>query len=251
MDNFYNKEQAAKVLDEVIANQMHTSSSPQMYSMDMDVVAKFGLSIGKETDVASKLIQQNEDTGETEEATIAFQGIIPACFLPPFDGKYRHSDNRYHYTPNAKLLPVPEFIMKDNRLSDDSSKNTTITESNQVFTPIKQAVSFATVAISTKLDPCGTLAKVDNTKWVHTEDNEVQTYNSHHLSGNLQLRLNITIGSHDSKDVSGWLATDLYDAATTMIETLKPLWCKDRIKQAADEDVGQEASKDAAMENVA
>lgn len=52
-------------------------------------MAKFGLSIEKETDVASKLIQQNEDTGETEEATVAFQGIISACFLPPFEPKYR------------------------------------------------------------------------------------------------------------------------------------------------------------------
>lgn len=80
------------------------------------------------------------------------------------------------YTPNAKLLPVPEFIAKDDRLSDDPSKNTTITASNWFFTPVKQAVGFATVDIGTELDPRGTLAKVDNTKWVHTEDNEVGYY---------------------------------------------------------------------------
>ncbi|KAL4255724.1 hypothetical protein AB1N83_012392 [Pleurotus pulmonarius] len=211
MDSFYNKETAAKVLDDVIAARTRSSSSPQMYSMDMEAVAKFGLSIGKEMDgVASKLIQQNEHTGETEEATVALQGIISAVRVPPFEIKNRRSDegkrlphirqsltitglgsnafkqivtNFRHtysmfsrYTPNAKLISVPEFIGKDERLSDDTSKNTTITASNRFFTPVKQAEGFRIVDIGGEIDPRGILENVDKKKWVHTEDNEVAYY---------------------------------------------------------------------------
>ncbi|KAG5220796.1 hypothetical protein IMY05_C4516000200 [Salix suchowensis] len=174
-------------------------------------VERFGLTILKEgTDVASKLTQHNEATGDAEEASIAIQGIISGCQLPPFDLKANRPDeirrlahvrqsvtitglgstsfksiaaNCRHmhtmfgrYTPNALLQSLPEYMGKlrnENGCDDDYP---TITASTRFFTPAKQAQGFATVDVNPELDPRGVLGKVDAAKWVHTEDNEVGYY---------------------------------------------------------------------------
>ncbi|KAF9492889.1 hypothetical protein BDN71DRAFT_1432930, partial [Pleurotus eryngii] len=188
----------------------------------------------------------------------------------------------------------------DDRLSDEPSKNTTITASNQFFTPVKQAVGFATVDIGTELHPHSTLAKVDNTKWVHTEDNEVSYYvlGSGDDEGRYKPTTPIifqvgniielqallicipTKGDYTVEIVlrslvllNGELTTEA-TMAKMLVASLPPISTmppprrlkgrnpyashgnsrkgrKDHIEQAADEDVGQEASGDAAMENVA
>ncbi len=48
----------------------------------------FKLSIAKEdSDAASKLVKQDEETQELEEATVAIQGILCKATLQPFDLK--------------------------------------------------------------------------------------------------------------------------------------------------------------------
>ncbi|KDQ34001.1 hypothetical protein PLEOSDRAFT_1081002 [Pleurotus ostreatus PC15] len=211
MDIFYNKTDAVQVLDELIAERVNTASSPQMYGMNSEGVERFGLTILKEgADVASKLTQHDEATGEAEEASIAIQGIISGCQLPPFDLKANRPDeirrlahvrqsvtitglgstsfksiaeNCRHmhtmfgrYTPNALLQSVPEYMGKlrnENGCDDDYP---TITASTRFFTPAKQASGFATVDVNPELDPRGVLSKVDAAKWVHTEDNAVGYY---------------------------------------------------------------------------
>ncbi|KAF9493226.1 hypothetical protein BDN71DRAFT_1432680 [Pleurotus eryngii] len=200
MDTFYDKK--SRILNELIAEQMHTSSSLQMYSMDMEAVVKSRLSIAKESEVVSKLIRKNEHTGKTEEAIIAFQGIILACILPLFeiknqcldDSKWlshiqqsvtitrlgldtfkqiiansRHTYSMFScYIPNTKLVAISEFIVKDKSLLDNTNKNATITASNCFFTPIKQTAGLTTVDIGTELNHCRSLVKVDNANYKPT-----------------------------------------------------------------------------------
>ncbi|KAF7426243.1 hypothetical protein PC9H_008610 [Pleurotus ostreatus] len=81
------------------------------------------------------------------------------------------------YTPNAKLQPVPEFISKYRDAGNGGAiESPALTASSRFFTPIKQASGFDVVSINPELDPRGILGKVDATKWVHTEDNEVGYY---------------------------------------------------------------------------
>ncbi|KAJ8693906.1 hypothetical protein PTI98_008852 [Pleurotus ostreatus] len=212
MDAFYNKAEAVRVLDEIITERIDAAPGLQMYGMDSEAVEKFGLTIVKEeTNAASKLIQVNELTGEAEEALIAIQGIVTGCLLPPFEPKSSRPDetrrlaharqsvtiaglgsksfntivqNSRHmytmfsrYTPNAKLQPVPEFIGKYRGTGDSSTvESSTITASSRFFTPVKQASGLDIVDINAELDPRGVLSKVDASKWVHTEDNEVGYY---------------------------------------------------------------------------
>ncbi|KAG9221874.1 hypothetical protein CCMSSC00406_0005699 [Pleurotus cornucopiae] len=209
MDAFYNKAEAVRVLDEIITERIDAAPGLQMYGMDSEAVEKFGLTIVKEeTNAASKLIQVNELTGEAEEALIAIQGIVTGCLLPPFEPKSSRPDetrrlaharqsvtiaglgsksfntivqNSRHmytmfsrYTPNAKLQPVPEFIGKYRGTGDSSTvESSTITASSRFFTPVKQASGLDIVDINAELDPRGVLSKVDASKWVHTEDNEI------------------------------------------------------------------------------
>lgn len=81
------------------------------------------------------------------------------------------------YTPNARLVPSPEFLGRQ-RVggSDDTDEYSTITASNRFFTPSKQAAGLTVVDINSELDPRGILEKVDKTKWLHTEDNAVDYY---------------------------------------------------------------------------
>ncbi|KAF4600272.1 hypothetical protein EYR38_004896 [Pleurotus pulmonarius] len=158
----------------------------------------------------SKLVQRN-DAGEAEEATIAIQGIISGCLLPPFELKSNRPDEirrlahvrqsvtitglgstsfesivencrRTHtmfsrYTPNAKLHPLPDFLGKYKSANASGvNEHTTITASARFFTPAKQAAGFSIVDVNPELDPRGVLGKVDGTKWMHTDDNEVGYY---------------------------------------------------------------------------
>lgn len=81
------------------------------------------------------------------------------------------------YTPNAKLLPSPEFLGKyEADFGNGIDPHGTITASNRFFTPAKQAAGLSTVAVNDEIDPRGALARVDQTKWIHTEDNSVDYY---------------------------------------------------------------------------
>ncbi len=82
------------------------------------------------------------------------------------------------YTPKAKLVPVPEFIGNVEITNDSGSSlaHSTIVASNRFFTPAKQADGLDTIAISSEVDPRGALTKVDGSRWIHTEDNEVAYY---------------------------------------------------------------------------
>ncbi|KAF7427811.1 hypothetical protein PC9H_007027 [Pleurotus ostreatus] len=94
MDRFYDKAKAVQYLDRIIAERTAAASSPQMYSMDSET-EKFGLSISRaDGDVASRLTQRNAETGETEEATVALQGILACVELPPFECKSSFEDNK-------------------------------------------------------------------------------------------------------------------------------------------------------------
>ncbi|KAF9493260.1 hypothetical protein BDN71DRAFT_1591187 [Pleurotus eryngii] len=211
MDIFYNKTDAAQVLDELIAEHVNTASSPQMYGMNSEGVERFGLTILKEgTDIASKLTQHNDATGDVEEASIAIQGIISRCQLLPFDLKANRpneirclahvrqsititglsstsfksiAENCHqmhtmfgHYMPNALLQLLPEYMGKLRNKNGCDDDYPTITTSTCFFTPAKQAPGFATVDVNPELDPHGVLSKVDTAKWVHMEDNEVSYY---------------------------------------------------------------------------
>ncbi|KAF9488806.1 hypothetical protein BDN71DRAFT_408840 [Pleurotus eryngii] len=164
MDHFYDKSNAVESLDRIIAERVAIASSLQMYSMDSETTEKYSLSISREDgDVASRLTQCNEETGETEEATVALQGIVSYINLPPFESKSSRSDGLKRlahirqtvtltglssthfqqivdncrrsysmfsrYTPNTKLLPAPEFIGKYSEGRDDA-EHVTITASN-------------------------------------------------------------------------------------------------------------------------
>lgn len=98
-----------QALERIIAERTADADSPQMFQMDtvssklytddslpnwkcvvQDTTERFGLTIRREeADVASKLTQRNEETGETEEATVAIQGIVCGVNLPPFEIKSR------------------------------------------------------------------------------------------------------------------------------------------------------------------
>lgn len=81
------------------------------------------------------------------------------------------------YTPNAKLLPVPEFLGKYSTTNETAvNQHTVITASNRFFTPVKQSAGLEAVDVNPELDPRGILSKVDRTKFVHTEDNSVDYY---------------------------------------------------------------------------
>ncbi|KAF7426536.1 hypothetical protein PC9H_008905 [Pleurotus ostreatus] len=212
MDSFYDKAKAVQTLEQLIAERTEAASSPQMYRMDSEATEKFNLSIRREvSDTASRLTQCNEDTGEAEEATVAIQGIICGAKLPPFETwssrpedakRLAHSRQSVtltglgsqsfehivencrraysmfsRYTPNARLVPSPEFLGRQ-RVggSDDTDEYSTITASNRFFTPSKQAAGLTVVDINSELDPRGILEKVDKTKWLHTEDNAVDYY---------------------------------------------------------------------------
>ncbi|KAF9492883.1 hypothetical protein BDN71DRAFT_1432926 [Pleurotus eryngii] len=147
-------------------------NSPQMYGMTPKAVDRFKLSIVKEdSDTASKLVKQDEETQELEEATVAIQGILCKAILLLFNLKIR-------YTPKAKLVPVLEFIGNVEITNDSRSSLThsTIVASNRFFTPAKQADGLDTIAISLEVDSCGILTKVDGSRWIHTKDNEVAYY---------------------------------------------------------------------------
>ncbi|KAF9487124.1 hypothetical protein BDN71DRAFT_1549092 [Pleurotus eryngii] len=206
MDHFYDKSNAVESLDRIIAERVAIASSPQMYSMDSGTMEKYSLSISREDgDVASRLTQRNEEIGETEEVTVALQGIVSYINLPPFDRSdglkrlahirqtvmlmglgsthfqqivdncHRSYSMFSRYTPNAKLLPAPEFIGKYSEGRDDT-EHVTITASNRFFTPVQQSAGLEVVDVNSELDPRGILAKVDTTKFLHTEDNAVGYY---------------------------------------------------------------------------
>ncbi|KAF9489152.1 hypothetical protein BDN71DRAFT_1402109, partial [Pleurotus eryngii] len=81
------------------------------------------------------------------------------------------------YTPNAKLILSPKFLGKQKIECDTIvDQHLTILASNCFFTPVKQCASLKTININAKLDPCGTLAKIDGSKYLHTEDNSVNYY---------------------------------------------------------------------------
>ncbi|KAF9488005.1 hypothetical protein BDN71DRAFT_1436439 [Pleurotus eryngii] len=81
------------------------------------------------------------------------------------------------YTPNTKLLPRPEFLAKYSvETNGGIDQHITITASNRFFTPIKQAGALEAVNINVEIDPQGLLAKVDQTRYVHTEDNIIDYY---------------------------------------------------------------------------
>ncbi|KAF9491822.1 hypothetical protein BDN71DRAFT_1283328 [Pleurotus eryngii] len=165
-----------------------------MYGMDAETTETIGLCISRQDgDVASRLTQRNDKTGDTEEATIALQGIVCKINLPPFEARTSRPDDLKRlahvrqsitltglgskhfeqtvenshraysmfsrYTPNARLIPTPEFLA-----------------SNRFFTPAKQCAGLETVNVNAELNPRGTLAKVDWSKYLHTEDNSVDYY---------------------------------------------------------------------------
>ncbi|KAF9494534.1 hypothetical protein BDN71DRAFT_1507518 [Pleurotus eryngii] len=208
MDHFYNKSNAVESLDRIIAERVAIASSLQMYSMDSGTTEKYSLSISREDgDVASRLTQRNEEMGEMEEATVALQGIVSYINLPPFESNRSDGLKRLvhirqtvtlmglgsthfqqivnncrcsysmfsWYTPNAKLLPAPEFIGKYSE-GRDNAEHVTITASNRFFTPVQQSAGLEVVDVNGELDPQGILAKVDTTKFLHTEDNAVGYY---------------------------------------------------------------------------
>ncbi|KAJ8695785.1 hypothetical protein PTI98_005712 [Pleurotus ostreatus] len=80
------------------------------------------------------------------------------------------------YTPNAKLLPCPEFLGKEGGNQQEDSEHLTIMASNRFFTPAKQSTGLEVVDINAEIDPRGILSKVDHTKFLHTEDNTVEYY---------------------------------------------------------------------------
>ncbi|KDQ25052.1 hypothetical protein PLEOSDRAFT_1046487, partial [Pleurotus ostreatus PC15] len=154
-----------------------------------------------------RLTQRNEETGETEEATVALQGIVSCINLPPFElsraddlkrlahirqtvtltglgsthfqqivDNCRRSYSMFsRYTPNARLVPTPEFLGKHTG-TRDKAQHVTITASNRFFTPVQQSGGLEAVDINPEIDPRGILAKVDATKFLHTEDNAVEYY---------------------------------------------------------------------------
>ncbi|KAF4587946.1 hypothetical protein EYR38_009907 [Pleurotus pulmonarius] len=212
MDDFYDKAKAVQTLDKLIAERTAAAASPQMHNLDSETTEIFGLSICRaDGDAASRLTQRNEETTETEEATIAIQGIICSIGLPPFDARSNRPDDIKRltharqsvtltglgstsfdrtvengrraysmfsrYTPNAKLLPRPEFLGRHSaEPGGGGNQHTTIVASNRFFTPIKQAGGLEVVEIDTETDPRGLLAKVDRTRYAHTEDNVVHYY---------------------------------------------------------------------------
>ncbi|KAF9491272.1 hypothetical protein BDN71DRAFT_1475065, partial [Pleurotus eryngii] len=195
MDSFYDKVSAVQALDRIIAERTTTADSLQMFQMDTDTMERFGLTICREeADVASKLTQLNKETGETEEATIAIQGIVCSVNLLPFETKSSHLDDLKHLahtienchhaysmfshcTPNTKLIPSLEFLSKyETDFGNGVNQYGTITASNRFFTPAKQAAGLSTVAVNDEIDPRGALAKVNQTKWLHTEDNTMDYY---------------------------------------------------------------------------
>ncbi|KAF4582625.1 hypothetical protein EYR40_002548 [Pleurotus pulmonarius] len=210
MDAFYDKSKAVQTLDKIIAERTAAAASPQMYILDSESTETFGLSICRgDGDAVSRLTQRNEETGETEEATIAIQGIVSSINLPPFDARSHRGDDVKRlahasvtltglgspcfdrmvensrraysmfsrYTPNAKLLPRPEFLAKYSAETNGGiDQHVTIAASNRFFTPIKQAGALEAVDINVEIDPRGLLAKVDRTRYVHTEDNTVDYY---------------------------------------------------------------------------
>ncbi|KAF9492849.1 hypothetical protein BDN71DRAFT_1572759 [Pleurotus eryngii] len=157
--------------------------------MDLEATEKFNLSIRREeSDMASRLTQCNEDTGDAEEATVAIQGIICGVKLPPFETRsscledtkrLAHSRQSVtltglgsqsfehivkncrqvysmfsRYTPNARLVPSSEFLGRQRASSsDDTDEYSTITASNHFFTPSKQAAGLTVVDINAELDP--------------------------------------------------------------------------------------------------
>ncbi|KAF9488558.1 hypothetical protein BDN71DRAFT_1535026 [Pleurotus eryngii] len=149
MDSFYDKAKAVQTLEQLIAERTKAASNPQMYRMDLEATEKFNLSIRREeSDMASRLTQCNEDTGDAEEATVAIQGIICGVKLPPFETQSSR------YTPNARLVPSPKFLGRQRASgSDDTDKYSTITASNCFFTPSKQAAGLTVVDINAELDP--------------------------------------------------------------------------------------------------
>ncbi|KAF9488864.1 hypothetical protein BDN71DRAFT_405594 [Pleurotus eryngii] len=189
MDSFYDKVSAVQALDQIIVERTATADSPQMFQMDTDTTERFGLTIRREeADVASKLTQLNEETGETEEATIAIQGIVCGVNLPPFETKSSRLDDPKRlahirqsvtltglgsqsfertvencrraysmfsrYTPNTKLIPSPEFLGKyETNFGNGVDQYGTITASNRFFTPAKQAAGLSTVAVNDEIDP--------------------------------------------------------------------------------------------------
>ncbi|KAF9488753.1 hypothetical protein BDN71DRAFT_1424493 [Pleurotus eryngii] len=81
------------------------------------------------------------------------------------------------YTPNARLIPTPEFLGKQQIECDtNGDQHLTLSASNRFFTPAKQCAGLETVNVNAELDPRGTLAKVDRSKYLHTEDNSVDYY---------------------------------------------------------------------------
>ncbi|KAF9492831.1 hypothetical protein BDN71DRAFT_1572984 [Pleurotus eryngii] len=223
MDTFYNKSKAVQTLDKIIVEQTAAAASPQMYILDsiynrihtssyQESTETFGLSIcQRDGDAVSRLTQCNEETGETEEATIAIQGIMSSINFLPFNVRSHRSDNvkclaharqsmtlmelgspyfdqmvensRHtcsmfsRYTLNAKLLLRPEFLAKYSAETDGGiNQHVMITASNRFFTPIKQARALEAVDINVKIDPRGLLAKVDQTRYVHTKDNTIDYY---------------------------------------------------------------------------
>ncbi|KAF9492894.1 hypothetical protein BDN71DRAFT_1497277 [Pleurotus eryngii] len=183
-----------------------------MYGMDTETTETFGLCISRQDgDVASRLTQRNDKTGDTEEATVALQGIVCKINLPPFEARTSRPDDlkrlahvrqsitltglgskRFEqtvensrraysmfsrYTPNARLIPTPEFLGKQQIECDtNGDQHLTISASNRFFTPAKQCASLETVNVNAELDPRGTLAKVDQSKYLHTEDNSIDYY---------------------------------------------------------------------------
>ncbi|KAF9494939.1 hypothetical protein BDN71DRAFT_1431419 [Pleurotus eryngii] len=189
MDMFYNKTEASeqtsshihylkanhpsvRYLEDIFEEHNSNSNSLQMYGMTPEAVDRFKLSIAKEDlDTASKLVKQDEETQELEEATVAVQGILCKAMLLPFDLKIR-------YMPKARLIPMPEFIRSIKVTNDSRSSivHPSIVASNRLFTPAKQASGLDPIEISSEMDPCSILAKVDQSRWIHTEDNEVVYY---------------------------------------------------------------------------
>ncbi|KDQ31985.1 hypothetical protein PLEOSDRAFT_1013960, partial [Pleurotus ostreatus PC15] len=147
-----------------------------------------------------KLIQLNDVTGEAEEVSIAIQGIIASCVLPPFElrssrpnkakqlAHARQSititglgsksfDNIVQNCRHMYTMFIPEFISKYRDAGNGGAiESPALTASSCFFTPVKQASGFNVVSINPELDPHGILGKVDATKWVHTEDNKVGYY---------------------------------------------------------------------------
>ncbi|KAF9488567.1 hypothetical protein BDN71DRAFT_1403116, partial [Pleurotus eryngii] len=81
------------------------------------------------------------------------------------------------YTPSAKMLPVLEFLGNHSAATDGGTEQqVTVTASSRFFTPVKQSSSLETMNINTEIDLQGFLAKVDQTKFVHTDDNTVDYY---------------------------------------------------------------------------